>query len=579
MQHAIGEHALLADGRSAALVDPDGNVAWLCAPRVDSAPCLLSLLDEERGGRFLMRPASPGSHVVSRRYHAGSLVLETVWSIGAQRLTVDEAIGLHSGSLKRRVRAHGGTVDVDVLFTPAFDMGRTPAAWRIDGQQATATGAGMRLVAISPGGWRMEGDGTASSRVAVPDGHAGALITLHSGAEAGPASGDPIEATLASWRRRTGDASGLRIVDALGGLSGESGIRELLRTSIAVLVGLTQSGGGIVAAPTTSLPQWPGSARTWDYRYCWLRDSALAGRALLRAGLVEAASRIGAFLGGVIREQGPRPLVRIDGSPPPLEQLRLELRGYRDARPVRVGNAAVDQPQLDAPGEVLEMAWDLAAAGALPQALAAACRLLADWLAEHWAEPDHGIWEIRGAPRRYTHSRVMAAAGLEWAAALAERGLIRGDAARWARTARAVRASVAPPKGGALQLHDGGGGADAALSAVPLAGFLPPDDATVRRTLDLIAARLDNGGLLDRYEGQPDPIADPCAPFVFPAFWMAAAQRLCGGDAQRYAASALAARGPLGLWGEVADPNHGGPLGNYPQVQSHAAFMLAAIEP
>ena len=270
---------------------------------------------------------------------------------------------------------------------------------------------------------------------------------------------------------------------------------------------------------------------------------------MLRLGLVDSARSLGEFIGGVVTESGPLPLVRLDGSAPPDEAEIPELAGYGGARPVRIGNAAAGQAQLDAPGEVIELATSLARASALPQELAAAVPVLAAWLVQHWREPDHGIWEIRGSPARYTHSLITAAA-------------IAIDAGS---------------TGGPLELRLDGGGADAALAQAALLGGLDQIAGRLGPTLDLIMDRLGRGGLVDRYEGQPDTFADPCAPFVFPTFWLAGALAATGRDGSEWLAAALTTRGPLGLFGEVADPDDHSPLGNYPQVQSHAAFVLAVV--
>jgi GH15 family glucan-1,4-alpha-glucosidase len=342
-----------------------------------------------------------------------------------------------------------------------------------------------------------------------------------------------------------------------------------------VLLGLRNKRGGIVAAPTSSLPQWPGSSRTWDYRYSWLRDSSLAGVALLGLGLVDAAIELGTFIGGVVTEHGPVTLLRVDGSPPPEESERHDLTGYRGARLIRIGNGAAGQSQLDVPGEVIELASALAGLQALPAQLAAAVPILATWLTEHWREPDNGIWEIRGTPRRYTHSLVTAMSGLAGAAALADAGVVAGETRVWRAAGSAVAAALTGD--GALEIHLDGGGADASLAQLSLLGGLESLERRVPATLALIADRLDRDGLIDRHEAQADTLDDPCGPFVFPTFWLSAAMSSRGADGSRWFDAALAARGPLGLFGEVADPRDHTPLGNYPQVQSHAAFAMAVI--
>ncbi|MFZ0178622.1 MAG: glycoside hydrolase family 15 protein [Candidatus Dormiibacterota bacterium] len=562
MQHPIGEHALLADSRTAALIDPDGNVAWLCWPWIDSTPLLFSILDADRGGAFCVRPARPDARAVSRRYHPRSLVLETVWDVGGARLIVDDALDLGEGPLLiRGLRAEGDAVDVLVHLTAPAWPG-TGASLRVFGDSVELAGV-SRVVIHAPSQWEAK-PGGATCELTVRPGSPGA-VTL--GAADMVQRAVSVDSTLAEWHR-TIPAAVASIDVRLPRAS------DLLGTTAAVLVGLRRRDGGIVAAPTTSLPQWPGSARTWDYRYAWLRDSSLAALAMLRLGLVDAAGWLGAFIGAVVTESGPIPLVRVNGTAPPEETEIPELAGYGGARPVRIGNAAAGQPQLDVPGEVIELATSLARESALPDELRVAVPILAGWLVEHWREPDHGIWEIRGAPARYTHSLITAASGLEGAAALADQRVISGDAAAWRHAAAAAVADLGTA-GGALELRIDGGGADAALAQAALLGGLDVVAGRIDPTLDLIVARLGRGGLLDRYEGQPDPLSDPAAPFVFPTFWLAGALAARGRDGSPWLESALATRGPLGLFGEVADPVDHSPLGNYPQVQSHAAFVLA----
>jgi GH15 family glucan-1,4-alpha-glucosidase len=566
MQHPIGEHALLADARTAALIDPDGNVAWLCWPWVDSTPLLFSILDDERGGRFSLRPARSDARMVSRRYHPRSLVLETVWEVGSARLIVEDALDLGDGPLLvRSLRAEGDAVDVVVNVTAPAWPG-APASLRVFGESVGLTGV-SRVVIHAPSRWEAKPCGATCELTVRP----GSPETVTLGAAHMVQSAASIETTLAEWQRRIPEAVAsidIRFPEAA----------DVLGTTAAVILGLGRRNGGIVAAPTTSLPQWPGSARTWDYRYCWLRDSSLAALAMLRLGLVNAARSLGAFIGAVVIESGPLPLVRIDGTAPPEETAIPELAGYGGARPVRIGNAAAGQAQLDVPGEVIELATSLARESALPDELRVAVPILAGWLVQHWREPDNGIWEIRGAPARYTHSLITAASGLEGAAALADQRVVFGDAAAWRHAAVAIAADLGSTAR-ALELRLDGGGADAALAQAALLGGLEIVDRGIDPTLDLIVARLDRGGLVDRYEGQPDTLLDPSAPFVFPTFWLAEALAARGRDGSRWLEAALATRGPLGLFGEVADPGDHSPLGNYPQVQSHAAFVLAVVAP
>ena len=578
MQHAIGDHALLADSRTAALVDPDGNIAWCCWPRVDSAPLLMSILDDSHGGFFTVRPAGDAA-LESRAYLGASLVLRTEWRAGAARLVVDDAlIPGDAPCLLRVVRARDGDVDVAVSFSPAHRATREQISVVAQADALVVEHEGRAVTVAAPGTWNLDQHGPVGScTLRVRSGET-AAIALQPLGDVIVRDAAPLERTLAAWRRRLQPLDSVRILPQAATALGEGACRSLLERSAAVMLGLLRPGGGIVAAPTTSLPQWPGSARCWDYRYCWLRDASLAALALLRGGFVDEARALGDFLGAAVSDGGIRPVMRVDGGAPPPETQVDGVPGYRGAHPVRIGNAAAEQVQLDVGGEVVELAAALAAVDALPPALAAAATVLGNWTQRHWREPDHGIWEIRGQPQRYTHSRLMAWVALRDAAALAERGRVQGDAAAWGRTADDVRHAILS-RPGALQLHAEGGGADAALALAATTGLIAPDDPRCLATLDLIARRLHRGSLLDRYEGQPDTLADPCAPFVFPTFWMATAERAAGRDAGPRLRAAASAAGGLGLFGEVVDPATGGPLGNYPQVQSHAAAVLAVTAP
>ena len=565
MPFPIGEHALLADSRTAALIDPDGNVAWLCWPWIDSTPLLFSILDAQRGGGFSLRPERPDARVVSRRYHPRSLVLETVWEVGAARLTVDDALDFGEGPvLVRRMRAQGDAVEMRVSVSAPVWEGTRASLRRFD--DSLELDGVQRVVARGPSKWE-DAAGAATCRFTIEPGGWQTVTLCAADAAPRPAS---IDSTLSTWRQR--------IPVSITGLAAPASNGALLGTTAAVLLGLRRHGGGIVAAPTTSLPQWPQSSRTWDYRYCWLRDSSLAALAMLRIGLVEPARSLGAFIGDVVTDSGPVPLVRLDGSAPPEETEVPDLAGYGGARPVRIGNAAAGQAQLDVPGEVIELATGLQRASALPDKLVTAVPVLAEWLVEHWREPDHGIWEIRGAPARYTHSLVTAVSGLHGAAALVDQRAARGDASAWRRAALAIVRDIGV-SGGPLEIHLGGGGADAALAQAVLLGGLEDVAGRTGPTLDLIIERLDRGGLIDRHEAQADTLADPCAPFVFPTFWLAGALAATGRDGSPWLEAALGTRGRLGLFGEVADPDDHTPLGNYPQVQSHAAFVLAVVAP
>lgn len=574
---------MLADSRTAALVDSTGEVAWLCWPRVDSDAVLLSLLDGGRGGTFSVRPRED-AEVVSREMRDGGLVLRTVWRVGRGTLTCDDALAAEGRpGLLRMLRAEGAPVLVEVRFRPAFAFATVEPDMRESGRRAWAAGAGLVLAVDAPAVWRIE-DSVAVSIFKVVPGYPTA-VALGDGADTGALHDAPerMHATLRHWES-TVRAMEFDLADdaPLIALLGRAEAERLISLSGCVISGLRQRGGGLVAAPTTSLPQWPGSSRTWDYRYAWLRDTALGALALLRVGLIDEAHGLGAFCGDLCLAADPPPLMRVDESSPPPERVLDHLDGYRGSRPVRVGNAAALQAQFDTTGEVLELARALAVARALPESLRRAVPLLAERALGNAGAADHGIWEVRGAARPYTHSQILTWAALRDAAALADARVVAGDGERWARGADALRNQVLRHHvdgRGALTLHRGGGGPDAALSMAVLTGFLSPGDPRAEATLRSIVDGLTRGGLADRYVGQPDGIDDPCAPFVFPTFWLAAALEQCGLDATEHWRAAVSARSELGFFAEAADPVTHEPLGNYPQVQSHAALILAAVKP
>jgi GH15 family glucan-1,4-alpha-glucosidase len=576
MQHAIGDHALLADSRTAALIDTDGEVAWCCWPRIDSEPLFMSILDAVDGGCFSVRPAAEDAHVVQRTYDESSLILRTVWQAAGRRVTVlDSLLFGEIPTLLRAGRADDAPVDLDVMVRPRGPRASAGSRVRAHGDALViAEPAPVRVTA--PHEWSVGDDGGHCRIRASPDAPSYVLLTPDGSPRVDGATA--LVHTRERWRAALRGVAAIELRPEAARALGEERCRELLRVSAAVLVGLrNEEAGGIVAAPTASLPQWPGSARCWDYRYCWLRDASLAAEALLRLGLTDAAADLGDFIGHVVTGSGVRPMVRVDGSDAPPERTVPELAGYRGARPVRFGNAAAEQLQVDVAGEVLILARELANTGAVPESLATASATLAGWIESNRSTPDHGIWEIRGVPRRYTHSAVTAWAGLEAARTLVESGRIRGRGAAWHAAAEAIRAEVLASRSGALQLQLDGGGADAALSVGVETGFLAADDPVATATLDLIAAELADNDVLQRYSGSQDLLEDPCAPFIFPTFWLASAETRAGRDGSRWLRGAVATASPLGILGEVRDPGTGGPFGNFPQVQSHAALVNALV--
>ena len=413
--------------RTAALIDPDGNVAWLCWPWIDSTPLLFSILDENRGGMFSLRPARPDARVVSRRYHARSLVLETVWQVGGARLIVDDALDLGDGPLlvrsrarRRRCRRRDGRARRAVRGRGRRDGSRARCTHSSGRRARVAVHAPSRNGQPAANGAACEFTFSRGLRQPITLGNARAHRTC------------PQVITSTLDRVATDDPgthAATRMPDA----------GDLLATTAAVLVGLRRRDGGIVAAPTTSLPQWPQSARTWDYRYCWLRDSSLAALAMLRLG----TRRPGAFARRVHRQRRERARA---GAAGPRRRHSPTGRG-RDVRAGRVRGCASGQDRQCGGGAGAarrprrgDRACDCAGrASALPEELGDAVPILAGWLVEHWREPDHGIWEIRGAPRAL---HAFAASRRQAGSRVPRRSLIRGVSRvtplAWRRAAAAI---------------------------------------------------------------------------------------------------------------------------------------------
>ncbi len=583
--YRIGAHAVLADGRTAALVAPDGDVTWLCWPRVNSDPVLLRILDEQCGGHFALRPAAPGTTIGQRGYLGPTLGTRSTWRVpDVGMLTVDEALAVEGPPrLIRVLRAVGGEIEVEVHFQPAFGAATLEASWDLAGGRAVASAGGLRLSVDAPSEWTLDGDG-AHARFTVRPGPPSAVVL--SGIEEPLTSRDAVrllDGTLMHWGSiaarmrldRVADGIVCRILDL------EDATEAVVRSGL-IICGLRQraAGHGIVAAPTTSLPQMHQTSLTWDYRYAWPRDTALAAMALLRLGLVEEAAALGDFCGEACRGGVAPALLRVDGTTPPPETTLDHLAGHGGSRPVRIGNGAAGQAQLDVAGEVLDLAHSLHRAGALPDSLRRAAPELAGLLVERWREPDHGIWEIRGRPDHYNHSLLMAWTGLQRAAGLARGGAVAGDATAWEAAAEDVRGALLATVDDMhrVPLSNDHSGLDAGLALLPLVGFLRPRDPLSIGTLRSIGSGLGYSGLVERHS----PVdfvnirAPQAAPFIFATFWLASALEYSGRSGGKYARAALRERGFGGLLGEVALPKYG-PLGNYPQVQSHAALILTAL--
>jgi len=354
--------------------------------------------------------------------------------------------------------------------------------------------------------------------------------------------------------------------------------------SLLTLRGLQdQNSWLLVASPTTSIPQWPASERAWDYRCAWLRDCADAGIALAHAGAFAEADEVARGLARLLKgEPGTaNPVHRLSGGALPPEHFASQLAGYAGA-PVRIGNGAAQQVQLDTLGEVARLAGELERGHGCPPELLMAIPAIADAARVRWRLPDHGIWEVRGAPQDYVHSKLMAWTALRTATELAEKGRIEGTHALWAEEAATIETEIARrgrgPTGSLLMAFQEQG-MDSALLAVYLVSFITMADPDASVTLDAVAAELGRGPLMARHQPERDGTAAPSFPFIFPGLWAVSAEALLGRREVAKARLRAICRlsGPSGQLSEVADPESGALWGNFPQVQSHAALIDGAL--
>ncbi|GCE75911.1 glucoamylase [Cellulomonas biazotea] len=580
----ISEYAALGDGRSVALVSRFGSVDWLCLPAFDSAACFSRLLGTSDHGRWLLTVAHATD--VRRRYLDDSFVLETTYTTPTGTAVVVDAMPMADGraDLVRRVECTDGTVEVRHEWVVRFGYGAIePWVHRLTDDEGEPA---IRAVA-GPDALLLRGD-----RLPRPSDHrhrdeftlaAGEAVDL---ALTWTPSWEPLPPRLSVPDRldRT------RVLWGLWARSAEyeGSYREAVVRSLLVLRLLTDvETGGIVAAATTSLPEDFGGERNWDYRYCWLRDAAMTLEALLEHGYREEAT---AWRDWLLRAVAGDPadlqiMYRVDGGRDLPERTLDHLPGYAGSRPVRVGNAAVGQVQNDVLGEVM-CALELARQSGLPDSADSWSlqRHLVEELLTHWRDPDRGIWEVRGDPQHFTHSKVMSWAAVDRAVQAVEVHGLDGPVERWRAARDEIHADVLAhgwdeERGTFVQAY-GAKHTDAALLQILQVGFLPPDDPRLRSTVAAVRADLEIApGLLRRYPTSrtDDGLQGGEHAFLACSFWLAdALARLDDVDESTALLDDLTAlANDVGLLAEQYDPTGRRMAGNVPQALSHLALVRA----
>jgi GH15 family glucan-1,4-alpha-glucosidase len=582
MAAPIEDYALIGDTHTAALVSREGSIDWLCLPRFDSPACFAALLGDRSNGRWLLAPAGPVREV-RRRYQGDTLVLETEYRTDDGVVRVVDCMPPRQADpdVARIVEGVSGRVPMRMELTIRFDYGSiVPWVRHIDGALHAIAGPDSVWLR-TPIPVRGENLSTLADFTVAEGQRAPFMLTWHPSHRPAPRRIDPVKAlgdTEAWWGEW---ASG---IDYPGGWQ-DAVIRSLL-----TLKALTYAPtGGIVAAPTTSLPEQLGGVRNWDYRYCWLRDATFTLSALMLAGLADEAR---AWREWLLRAVAGQPkqmqiLYGVAGERRITEQELGWLGGYEGSRPVRIGNAAVAQFQLDVYGEVMDAlhlgrhiglerepsTWDLQ-------------RALLEFLESNWREPDEGIWEIRGPRRHFTHSKVMAWVAVDRAIKAVEPTGLEGPADRWRAVRRELHDEVCregwdSSRDSFVQYY-GADHLDASLLQIPLVGFLPASDPRVKGTVAAIQRELMSDGLVHRYppEGSEkvDGLPPGEGPFLACTFWLADNLALMGRREEALAIfeRLLSLRNDVGLLAEEFDPASGRQLGNFPQAFSHVALVNTA---
>ncbi|GAA0949203.1 MULTISPECIES: glycoside hydrolase family 15 protein [Streptomyces violaceusniger group] len=584
MAQHIDDYALIGDHQTAALISRHGSIDWLCLPRFDSPACFAALLGDRDNGHWRLAPKGAGA-CTRRGYRDDSLVLESVWETETGTVKVIDFMPQRDRApdVVRIVEGVSGSVEMLGVLRLRFDYGRVvPWVRRTDGHRIAIAGPDSVWLRSEPEVRTYGEDFSTRSEFTVSAGDQVAFVlTWHPSHEPRPRLVDPYHSLRASLEDWQGWAARCRY---------EGPYRDAVIRSLITLKALTYApSGGIVAAPTTSLPERLGGVRNWDYRYCWLRDSTLTLNALLRAGYHDEAV---AWRDWLLRAIAGDPaelqiMYGLGGERRVHEQELTWLEGYERSTPVRVGNDAVDQRQLDIYGEVLDTLHLARASGlpAEPHAWKIQTALM-DFLESAWRDPDEGLWEVRGPRRHFVHSKVMAWVAADRAVRAMEADpRLGGDTDRWRAMRDAVHREVCEkgydPERSAFTQSYGSAELDAATLLIPRVGFLPATDPRVLGTIDAIRRELSEDGLIRRYttDGGVDGLPGSEGAFLACSFWLADALQLAGRhkDAQALFERLLALRNDVGLLAEEYDPATGRQLGNFPQAFSHIGLVGTAL--
>jgi GH15 family glucan-1,4-alpha-glucosidase len=584
----IGRYGMVGDCRSVALVGVDGSVDWCCLPRFDSPSIFARILDPERGGSWRLAPAVPFRSW--QRYAENTNILQTIFETGKGRAEVTDFMPVDGDTVREGARPHDRPRLIRVVTGLA---GRVPFRQTVDlrpdyAREADPLAAEDGALHGEAGGCHLHLGGTIpvdgpEQRFEVGPGETVAFgLTANEPGRCGRGVGglEDVRATLRSTRQFWWTwASRCTYSGAYQG--------HVIRSALTLKLMTYAPTGALVAAPTTSLPEWIGGPRNWDYRFTWLRDSSFSLYTLFQLGYREEARDFMGWIARLALGGEVANFYTLDGTPTPPEQELDHLAGYRASRPVRIGNGAADQLQLDVYGEVLDCAYQYAShGGEISEELWRDLSRLADLAARRWSEPDASIWEVRGADQQFTYSKVMCWVALDRALEIARRRDLPADTEGWERARRAIHEAVTghgwSESLGAFAQAFGGDTLDAAALRMAQVGFLDPGDERLAATIEAVDRCLSDGPMLRRYDVRQtdDGLTGGEGLFVMCAFWLVAGLVHIGRleEAERRFERLLSFSSPLGLFSEEIDPVSGDLLGNYPQAFSHLALIAAAID-
>ncbi|WP_036486360.1 glycoside hydrolase family 15 protein [Myxosarcina sp. GI1] len=575
----IENYGIIGNCHTAALISSDGSIDWLCLPRFDSPSLFARILDLDRGGSWSIRPTNFSDR--SRQYIYETNVLETIFTSAEGKISLIDFFDINSdagqraapGRLIRLVRGIEGTVEIVSTFTPRPDYGRSLPDFDGDGNKITFNS----FTVTSPTDWKIDcAAHTLVCRLSLKAGEeiAFTLMTQEALELPQPTPAEALKLTVDYWQRWANKCT-------YQGVYRETVIRSALTLQLMTYTPT----GAIIAAPTTSLPEKIGGELNWDYRFTWIRDSSLTLYALLLAGYLEGEHPYFDWLARTMLKGSEINIIHPITERGELKEQKLEhLSGYRNSQPVRIGNQAAQQVQLDVYGEILStlhFAWKTEKYD--PSQIWKQIRPLLDWVARHWHEPDNGVWEIRGKKQHYVYSKVMLWVALNCGIEMAKAMELSGDTAWWQTEREKIRAEVFDKgwseKLGAFKQSYENETLDASNLLLSIVGFIDGSDRRMISTIDATITHLVTNGLCYRYR-QPDSEADSQeGAFVLCTFWLINSLIRAGrtSEAIAYYEGILARSSSLGLFAEELDPKTGAHLGNFPQAFSHLGVISVAV--